>query len=99
MKKEISIPQGTKATMYQDGSNFTCKTNAWKMNEKLKKIGKELEFLREKQGITGYSTLKSLKIPSHVIKSVTEGSKNYTIITLLKLLAEVGKTIKIVEKD
>lgn len=69
------------------------------MNKKLKQIGKELEFLREKQGLTSYSTLKSLKIPSHVIKSVTEGSKNYTIITLLKLLAEVGKTIKIIDNE
>ncbi len=69
------------------------------VNGKIKQIGKELKFLREKQGLTGYSTLKSLKIPSHVIKSVTEGNKNYTIITLLKLLSEVGKTIKIIDNE
>lgn len=69
------------------------------MNEKLKQIGKEVSILREKKGLTTYSTLKNINIPSHVIKSVEEGSKNYTITTLLKILSELGKTIKIVDNE
>ena len=60
-------------------------------------LGKQLAELRKEQKRTTYTTFRDTNIPSQVVKSVIKGDKNYTINVLLKLLAEVGKTIKIVD--
>ena len=65
-------------------------------NKKLE-LGKQIAELRKEQGKTTYTTFRDTNIPSQVVKSVIKGDKNYTIDIFLKLLAEVGKTIKIVD--
>lgn len=60
-------------------------------------LGHEIEELRKLNDKTTYTTFRDTNIPSQVVKSVIKGDKNYTINVLLKLLAELGKTIKIVD--
>lgn len=68
-----------------------------KITEKKIELGKQIAELRKEQGKTTYTTFRDTNIPSQVVKSVVRGNKNYTIEVLLKLLAELGKTIKIVD--
>ena len=68
-----------------------------KIQDKKIVLGVEIETLRKEQKKTTYTTFRDTNIPSQVVKSVIKGDKNYTINVLLKLLAEVGKTIKIVD--
>ena len=67
------------------------------MQEKLNEIGAEVALLRRVNGIKNATTYRNTKISPQIIKSVERGNKNYTIQTLLKLLEEVKKTIKIVD--
>lgn len=60
-------------------------------------LGEELSTLRKEAGITNYRSLKTSQIANQVVEAVLKGETNYTIETLLKLLQEVGKTIKIVD--
>lgn len=66
------------------------------ISDKKIELGKEIAELREAKGANTYTTFRELNIPYHTIKSVVCGNKNYAIDTLLKLLQEVGKTIKII---
>ena len=68
-----------------------------KIQDKKIVLGVEIETLRKEQNRTTYTTFRDTNIPSQVVKSVIKGDKNYTINVLLKLLAELGKTIKIVD--
>jgi len=65
-------------------------------NKKIE-IGEELANLRREKGITNYRTLKTSQIANQVVEAVLKGKTNYTVETLLKLLQEVGKTLKIVD--
>ena len=67
------------------------------MQEKLNEIGAEVALLRRVNGIKNATTYRNTKISPQIVKSVEQGTKNYTIQTLLKLLEEVKKTIKIVD--
>jgi hypothetical protein len=62
-----------------------------------KEIGKNLNELRKQSHITTYTTFNNINYPSHIVNSVISGNKNYKIETLLNLLAEVKKTIQIVD--
>ena len=67
------------------------------MQQKLNEIGAEVALLRRVNGVKNATTYRNTKISPQIIKSVERGDKNYTIQTLLKLLGEVKKTIKIVD--
>ena len=66
---------------------------------KIKKIelGKELASLRKQAGVTNYRSKITTQTANQVIVSVEDATKAYTIDTLLKLLFEINKTIKIVD--
>lgn len=67
------------------------------IEKKKKEIGNILSELREDKNLNNFQTWKDWKIADQTIKAVIEGNKSYTIDTLLILLNEVKKTIKIVD--
>ena len=67
------------------------------IQERKQQLGKEIADLRKASGLTKYRTRENFHIENRVINSVIKGDKNYSIDTLLTLLQEVGKTIKIID--
>ncbi len=67
------------------------------INEYCAEVGKKVRILRNQKGYTQKTFAKKLKVSQQMISRIESGGENISVLTLRKILSELGATLSIEE--